>query len=637
MGLSNLFKSFLSLHFTHYIMETSNKQPLQELMARNECSSLEEKIKKLEKALRKKSEQNKRYQSKLQELFETQETMTEKDLLILQGKYSLNVNKHLFQTKLNHSIVINLNISSLLDESTDKATKCSKLHKYGAYFKDLKFGFQKQAILNIDIICPLFGTFKTEIQKSKSQINSEFVNLVVKFRNEFNRVFIGDFIQDNTIKDLIFNLLQQKYNYYKEIENKECISMNSSEIIKKIKLIYDNIENLSFFGLNQDKKCELNLLKKLDECKTIFEKNCIFSELLEFSRLSVTCFERKTYVKDFFKRFLQSSDNWNVKSKIDELDFDFYFTSENNYIPEIIFGISDTYDELKCFIYYIKLIQNYVKINKNIQVHPIVFVIVKDYIFYVYGACCFKDFKSLQLNFYCDLLFIQDIGIMIDNENQINSICLFFKTLINFVNLIKQKRKIYNFENSFKIPLSLLQQPLIHKEFDIIDYNELIFRNGNQNFKFVRKYGFNAHQIATSFGIAPPFTVSQIHSSLYLIRIDCVDGCFINELSNSNYCIKQIQLDWKKFLSIFGRFSSQFVHGDLRSSNIIYGYCNGILGFYLLQFNWSGLHNKSFYPYDCSIGNSLLCGSEITPTHDRSLIKGHSKFIYQLLGQNKIK
>ena len=53
--------------------------------------------------------------------------------------------------------------------------------------------------------------------------------------------------------------------------------------------------------------------------QTIIKKNHILSELLEFLRLSI-CFFMK---ENLCKRFLQSSDNWKVKNKIDELDFGF--------------------------------------------------------------------------------------------------------------------------------------------------------------------------------------------------------------------------------------------------------------------------------------------------------------------------
>lgn len=63
--------------------------------------------------------------------------------------------------------------------------------------------------------------------------------------------------------------------------------------------------------------------------------------------------------------------------------------------------------------------------------------------------------------------------------------------------------------------------------------------------------------------------------------------------------IENIKEAWKAFVEQFYKFSQNFVHGDVRDGNIIFGNVgNQKDQFFLIDFDWSNSHGEAFYPYN---------------------------------------
>ena len=153
------------------------------------------------------------------------------------------------------------------------------------------------------------------------------------------------------------------------------------------------------------------------------------------------------------------------------------------------------------------------------------------------------------------------------------------KTVIFPWNLIKDK---YFLQNNFNV--TLFPQ-------------KLVYLNGNRVWKFTRTYSELAHKKAAELGIAPIlYYATKLSNDWTIVCMEKVTG----EALTDQTIISELEKEaWKKFKTQLELFWNEFVHGDMRSDNILYGNINSASlesKYYIVDFDWAGKENECRYP-----------------------------------------
>ena len=111
--------------------------------------------------------------------------------------------------------------------------------------------------------------------------------------------------------------------------------------------------------------------------------------------------------------------------------------------------------------------------------------------------------------------------------------------------------------------------------------SKLVWLNTSVVFKYADTYCQAAHQVACGYGIAPALKHFEVLPSG---KVFIIMEKVIEDKSEPLEISK-----WNKFKEGFEKFSCEYVHGDIRDANLIYGKIkhDGESKFYLIDFDWS--------------------------------------------------
>ena len=211
--------------------------------------------------------------------------------------------------------------------------------------------------------------------------------------------------------------------------------------------------------------------------------------------------------------------------------------------------------------------------------------------------------------------------------NNINMICVELANLFEVLRdcvfqLKKWREKVQKETISVVFPRKLIEDKYFCKETSEVTIlpKKLVYQNGDRVWKFTRRYGYSAHQFAADLGIAPKLIKYKVMKSEWIFvcmqRIKGKMLCDVEDLDDNA---------WKFFQQQLAEFWKQYVHGDLRDLNIIYGKLPGEIEkrYYIIDFDWAGESNEMIYPL---INMNLVWHSGALPfqkievEHDQFLI-----------------
>jgi hypothetical protein len=267
---------------------------------------------------------------------------------------------------------------------------------------------------------------------------------------------------------------------------------------------------------------------------------------------------------------------------------------------------------------------SYIVGRKMARVSPSYLILIIGRVIMVYAAATFL--KNKEGYFLCDQIYSFNCEALND-ERALCEMSRFLTVLHKRVHeLWYWKLDVYaKYLGSVEIPISLLRDPEFLRNDPTVEKieNKLIYVNGRFVWKFVKSpsqmiyYSKDAHDRAFELGIAPAcLSVQVICEDWILIRMDKVMGVNFNETTTHH------REAWTEFRTKIAQFSNDFVHGDLRDVNIMYGSLpdQNRSGYFIVDFDWAGPIGKATYPFSINTAhkwpNGVAPGAVITQNHD---------------------
>jgi len=264
--------------------------------------------------------------------------------------------------------------------------------------------------------------------------------------------------------------------------------------------------------------------------------------------------------------------------------------------------------------------------RKMARVSPSYLILIIGRVIMVYAAATFL--KNKEGYFLCDQIYSYNCEALND-ERALCELSRFLTVLHKRVHeLWNWKLDVYaKYLGSVEIPISLLRDPEFLRNNPTVEKieNKLIYVNGRFVWKFVKSrsqmiyYSKDAHDRAFELGIAPAcLSVQVICEDWILIRMDKVMGANFNDMTTHD------REAWKEFRRKIAQFSNDFVHGDLRDVNIMYGSLpdQKRSGYFIVDFDWAGPIGKATYPFSINTAhnwpNGVAPGAVITQDHDQT-------------------
>lgn len=143
--------------------------------------------------------------------------------------------------------------------------------------------------------------------------------------------------------------------------------------------------------------------------------------------------------------------------------------------------------------------------------------------------------------------------------------------------------------------------------------------------KFTQRYCEVAHRQAYNLGIAPELLSVQFIHGWYVIVMADVSGSYVP--AHEVDITEDLQASIKA--AVLTLHDLGFVHGDLRSPNILVRRSSAIEGsiILLLDFDWPGVEGETFYPRRINKDIAWAEGVEVT----RPITKAQDMYMLRLL------
>jgi hypothetical protein len=388
--------------------------------------------------------------------------------------------------------------------------------------------------------------------------------------------------------------------------------------------------------------CITALLERYDnESKRKHEIMSHFGEMINHLQLDY-------YIIEEYEVPIPGKTDKRTSSKIDMV-VSSKSTQELNHIPEVLmeikneFGATNNEPVVQLSNNYCKCVGNYLTQSHScINLNPTFLLIITGSSLFLYGAITTKTAQSSNLNIFLDLI----DSIHLDQKIlDVITISTFFWKLFKFIKQLSEERVLHDKHRySSIIPIPILKQPL--QKSDTIGRvgKKLVFVNSSKVFKFVYHCNFReAFEAAVINNISPKFAIQKLHNNLYLLSMELVKGKTLGELLNltNEGSRDNLKVPWGNFLDGFAKFSSSYVHGDIRSCNIIYGALPDSVEekFYLIDFDWANSKTQGFYPIDINSDihwpNGVEKRKPITDQHDYFWLKEHTTLLFGVSSLSK--
>ena len=300
-------------------------------------------------------------------------------------------------------------------------------------------------------------------------------------------------------------------------------------------------------------------------------------------------------------------------------------------VPELIVEVKNEYSAksepiIQAMNYYYRFSYLAIKTNQQNRVYPSFLIVLFGRTIILYGAV--NILRLLRGNpnkkkphFICEPLYT----LHCDSNNYNRGVKKFYKFIFALRNSIIELQEWTEKEDSYRnavIPYRIwADRKFLSNKEDIkittVD-TKLVYLNGDFVWKITTRYGVEAHFCAQRLGISPELTLCEdMCEEWKLVRMQKVTGEMVNKCGALN-------IDkWNLFREKFSHFSKLFVHGDLRSVNIMFGRLPNESedNYYVIDFDWAGEISKTFYPLSINMNEIEWCkgvapGTEITPHHD---------------------
>lgn len=181
-------------------------------------------------------------------------------------------------------------------------------------------------------------------------------------------------------------------------------------------------------------------------------------------------------------------------------------------------------------------------------------------------------------------------------------------------------------DNSTKKTFTYTSHPMDDK---LVFFGKLLDDGDDICIKFVREYSPDAHAFCASKGFAPALRgFERLPGGWYMVIMDRIPGDYVNlgdflRFTNDTCIWKALSDDIRRHLHKM--HCANFVHGDLRDTNIMVKQTAAGFSVFLVDFNWSGEHGVVRYPANINTQNiwrpkGARDGEFITAEHDLAMV-----------------